>query len=567
MANIILLDDSDVAGPAMQGLLTRGRHACLVAKTVDEAWRHLRESVVIDLVFVELKLPNNAGMLFLQRVRDECYWQKLPVVIYTSSADANQVRKALSLKAQNYLIKPYNEALIYAEIAKATVNPWRAQHFEEVKSFCAQLGLSPIGLAKLRRDLMTKLDQNAEIFPHWTTSRENATVYEQIDAISAEAEAAGVWAVVDYMKELRTHAEAANWNAFKHSGESLTYASRLIFCQRIPADIPDRLRSDEERVREKEAAERARWMGTDVDLNGPVLTAQAVEKELAALPGCPVIDTVAAAFLMAADSKATSIDPAMERAANDPGLCAQVLIAANKSDEGNDAPTDDPRAAISRLGVIKLNAIAKALTVVPERHMHVPPLTWPDFWMFQVGVGKIAAFICDYLELSYLKSHAYTAGLMHDLGMLLLVRLHPFSLEPMIAYARMKKKPLREAERKYLGLTTREMGACYADASGLPAVYRDVIRWVETPELATENRKLVAIVSLARHVCLHNRIGCCGDLPTDAGAPIVKTSAWQVIQPELFPSFDLGKFEAQAHACCVELRDELVGRRHVSTHR
>lgn len=561
MANILLLDDNEVAGRAMRGLLTRGQHACIVATTADEAWNLLRESVVIDLVFLELKLPNNAGMLFLQRVRDDCFWQKLPIVVYTTAADAIMVRKALGLKAQNYLIKPYNEALIYAEIAKSTANPWRNLHFEEVKSFCAQLGLSPVGLAKMRRDLMTRLDENAEIFPGWTTNRENATVFEQIDAISADAEAAGVWGVVEYMRELRTHAEAANWSAFKTSADSLTYASRLIFCQLNPSYVPDCLRSDEALARQKEAADRARWLGTDVDSHGPVVTKAELEKQLAALPGCPVIDTVAAAFQMAADKKATSLDAVMERSANDPGLCAQVLAAANHGDDAEATLTDDPRAAVSRLGVLKLNNLGKAFPLIPERHMHVAPLTWADFWMFQVSVAKLAQFICDYLELSYLRANAYTAGVMHDIGMLLLVRLYPFALEPMMQYAQAHKKSLRETERKFLGMTTREMAAYFADTSGLPPVYRNVIRWVDTPELATENTEIVAIVALARHLCLHNRVGCCGDVPVAPLPPITKTAAWQVLQPQLFPSFDVGKFEAQAHACCVELRDELVGHR------
>ncbi len=560
MANILLLDDNEVAGKAMQGVLARGRHGCIVATKADEAWRHLRESVVIDLVFLELKLPGNAGMIFLQKLRDDCFLKVLPVAVYTGVADINQVKKAVALKAQNYLIKPYTETAIFGEIAKVSANPWRNLHFEEVKSFCAQLGLSLDALATLRRNLMGRLDECAKTFPRWTVRRENATVFEEIDAVSADAEAAGVWGVVDYFRELRGHAESAHWDAFKHCADSLEYASRLIFCQLNPSYTPDCLRSDEEKARIKEAAERSRWSGADVDVSGPVVARAEIEQQLAALPGCPVVDTVAAAFLMAADGKATSIDPAMERAANDPGLSAQVLVAANKGTDAENTVTDDPRAAVNRLGVIKLNALAKALPVVPERHLTVPPLTWADFWMFQIGVGKLSLFICDYLELSYLKANAYTAGLMHDIGLLLLVKLHPFALEPMVRYARARKVSLREAEKKYLGMTTREMGCAFAEGVGLPPVYRRVIQWVETPEAATEHVDLIAIVSLARHLCLHNRIGCCGDLPDGSPPPISQTSAWQLLQPRLFPSFELPKFEAGAHACCVELHQTLLGR-------
>ena len=449
MANILLLDDSEVAGRAMQGILARGHHACIVTSTIEDAWKQLREAVVIDLVFLELKVkastaempalgekvPDNVGMLFLQRLRDDSFLKKLPVVVYTTLADAAQVRRALSLKAQNYLIKPYNETTIYSEIGKAAANPWRNLHFEEVKSFCAQVGITPEALSKMRRELMTRLDDCGHIFPGWATSRVNATVYEQIDALTADAEAAGVWGLVDYLHDLRAQAEADNWSVFKSSAASLDYASRLIFCQLNPSYIPDALRSEEDRAREKEAAERARWLNIDVDRSGPVLAAKDVEKHVLALPGCPVIDTVAAAFLMSADGRATSINALMELVASDPGLSAQVLCTVNRGQSDDVMPTEDPRSAVSLIGVLKLNALARSLPTMVERHFHVGSINWPDFWMFQVGVGKMSEFICDYLDLGYLKTNAYTAGLLHDLGKLLLVRLYPAGFEAMVRYA------------------------------------------------------------------------------------------------------------------------------------
>jgi CheY-like chemotaxis protein/HD-like signal output (HDOD) protein len=560
MANVLLLDESDVAGQAMRGILARGHHGCLIAKTLEEALARLRDAVVIDLVFLEVHLPHNAGFAFLQRLRDDCFWKKIPVVIYTSAAEPAQVKKAIALQIQGFLIKPYRDTVIYDEIAKATANPWRNLHFEEPRSFCAQMGLTPDGIAKLRRDLMARLDECAQQFPKWTTKRENATVFEQIDALANDATTAGVWAVVDYLAELRAQAEAENWAAFKYSADALAFAGKLIFHQLNPSYLPDCLRSAEEIENTRLAAERTRWLGADVDQNGPVIAADIVKKQVAGLPSCPVIDTSAAAFLMAADGRAQSVNTIMELVAHDPGLCAQVLIAANKLDGDASAPTDDPASAVNLLGVLKLNALAKSTATVPERHMRVPPITWANFWLFQVAVGRLAQFICDYLEFPYLRGKACTAGVLHDLGKLLLLRLYPFGFQAMVGYAQKHKLPLHEAERRYIGCTTRELGALFAEHHGLPPVFSHVIRWVETPDQATEHTDLVAMVSLARHVCLHNHVGYCGDTPNDSCPPIRETAAWRVLQPRLFPSFDLAKFEAQAHAYCLELRQELLGR-------
>ena len=560
MANILLLDDSDVAGRAMQGILARGHHPLLVATTMEDAWKRLREAVVIDMVILEIKLPQYGEFLFLQRLRDDCFLKNIPAVIYTSVAEQGQVRKALALNTQAYLIKPYTDTVIHNEISKAGANPWRNLHFEEPRSFCAQMGLTLDALNRMRRDLMARLDECAKIFPTWSTARENATVFEQIDALADEATTAGVWAVVDCLGELRTRAEAADWAAFKTSADSLSFASRLIFHQLNPSYLPDCLRTTDDIANEKRAAERARWLSIDVDANGPVIQPDDLKKQMSTLPGCPVIDTAAAAFLMTADGRAQSINSVMELAANDPGLCAQVLSAASKLEGDATEQAEDPQTAVSLLGVLKLNALAKSMPTVEERHMRVPPITWANFWMFQVAVGKVAQFICDYLEFGYLRNKAYTAGLLHDLGKLVLVGLHPFGFQAMVGYAQARKVPLHEAEQKYIGCTTRDLGALFAEQSGLPAIYGHVIRWVETPELATEHADLVAMVSLARHVCLHNHVGYCGDTPRDSCPPIAETAAWRLLQPRLFPSFDLVKFESQAHALCLELRQELLGR-------
>ena len=97
-----------------------------------------------------------------------------------------------------------------------------------------------------------------------------------------------------------------------------------------------------------------------------------------------------------------------------------------------------------------------------------------------------------------------------------------------------------------------------AETQGLPKVYANVIRWIDTPALATEHMDLIAMVALARHVCMHARVGCSGDTPAGEGA-LAATPAWSMLQPRLFPSFDLKKFEVQAHAFCLTVKNELSG--------
>jgi len=122
------------------------------------------------------------------------------------------------------------------------------------------------------------------------------------------------------------------------------------------------------------------------------------------------------------------------------------------------------------------------------------------------------------------------------------------------------KDPRSMTERLYVGCTTRERAAHCARQRGLPTVFCHVIRWIETPEDAVEDTTLVAVVSLARHVCLHNHVGHCGDTPKDHCPPVEESAAWRVLQNRVFPSFSLPAFESKARSFCAELKQELAGR-------
>ncbi|MDD2765202.1 MAG: HDOD domain-containing protein [Opitutaceae bacterium] len=559
MANILLLDSSDVAGRAMHGILTHANHRCAAVTGSAEAWRFIREHVQVDLLFLELKLKGENGLTFIQRLRGDVFLKHLPVVIYTSVGDQPVVKAALALKIQNYLIKPYHEELVYTEIAKAGANPWRNLHFEEEKSFCAQMNIAPQDLRGMRQDLLPAVDGLREMWTAMADDLQHPEVFAQISDLAEKAEAAGVWVAVEYLEELRGRLETGAWAELKKSPDDLGYVRRLIFCQLNPGHVPEGFLSDQERKEQQGTQERDRWVRTDVTLNGPMAKQAEVEQQIDALSGCPVIGTVAAQFQMTADGRASSLNRVMDLVAQDPGLSAQILIAANRLERDMPSPIEDPRVAVGLLGEIRLNAMAKALPGVEERWIYAPPITWPHYRMFQLAVARVALFTAEYLELRGLTANAYTAGLLHDLGRLLLLRLYPYAFQAMVAYARREAVPLPEAERRYLDCTTRAMGEYFARKHGLPRIYRNVIHWVETPGEAIEDVEMVGVVSLARHICRYHRVGYGGDAVGEAGPPIAEAAAWPLLQERVFPSFSLRKFDAEVHVFCADLRQTLTG--------
>jgi len=91
---------------------------------------------------------------------------------------------------------------------------------------------------------------------------------------------------------------------------------------------------------------------------------------------------------------------------------------------------------------------------------------------------------------------AYTAGLLENIGHLVLDRFLDSSMEAIRAVA-LSGSSLIDAEKRVLGMHHAEIGARLTTRWSLPEVLVDVIRHHHHPELAGEDRELAATIHLA----------------------------------------------------------------------
>lgn len=560
MANILLLDDDEVATRALQGVLSHGNHRTVCAGTVDEALRLLAEIVRIDLVFLEVKLPGRNGLEFLQKVKADPFLKLLPCVVYTGIANSEVVKKCLTLGVQNYLIKPYNEEAVHKEVARAVSNPWRNLHFEEAKSYCRLMGITLEDLVKERDGLAERLAAQAPMIAG-RASAHDPGVGLFFKEIAEAAETAGAWGVVEFAQARNRAASFGLWDQLAQTHEELLFASRLLHYQHHPEPLVTPAEAAATEAAKEEERLRSLWMNADLSEGRTFIDRASVELQVQELPAFPVMENVGAAFHMAADSKSASLTHLIDLVNKDPSLTAQVLIAANALAHDEGTTIEDTRIAVGKLGNLRLAALARSMPTLPERLMDLPPISWPHFWAFQMGVARMTQHCCVALEFPNLTSIAFTAGLLHDVGKLILLKLFPHGFPAMVQLSRRENISLQAAEVRYLGCDAQELGGWFAASHGLPAAYHSVIRYVNTPgEAPAEHRELVAMVSLARVLCLHSHVGFCGDTAKDTSPPLEESAAWAVLRERVFPAFNLKEFEHQAHGVCLKLKQELAGR-------
>lgn len=563
MANLLLVDPAEVARKALQGILARGRHRLAAVPSTAAAMEFLQQNEITDLVVLEMELEGEEdGLALLRRLRAHPFLRQVPVIVYTSLAHRDAAPAALALGVQNFLFKPYVDTDVFTEVGKATAHPWRQALFAEEKTFCARQRVQPDELRRRLETLRVQLEGAGQSLASLAAAANADAIFSLMEDLVVAASESGAVSISPFLEELWAEAEQTKWNELADAAATVSFAGRLVANRIHPGHVTEGFLSEHERHAQEEAKARAVWTRAIAEDCLPVVPRSRLERQLDELHGCPVVDSAAAGFQMAATGHPSSLAPLMDLADKDPGLCAQVLIAANHARQHEDTgdPVDNARLSIGLLGEERLSQLARQLVTVEARLLDHPPFSWPQFWMFQLGVAQLARHTCTYLGLESLESRAYTAGLLHDLGTLLLARLEPFGLRAALDYARQHRIPLAAAQRKLLDCTGRELAARFAERHRMPECYVSVIRWLDTPAQATTDAALVAVVSLARDLCLLNHVGSSGENRKVELQPLDRTAEWEILRAYVYPSFNLHKFEAQVHAMSRELTRELSGR-------
>lgn len=562
MANILLVDPDKVAQMAMGGIVARGGHRFVALDSAAQAWKFIRRNVRIDLVFLELKLGEETGVSLIQDLKEDCILRSIPLIVYTGQPERDYVRQALELRVQNVLLKPYREEVVFAEISKASSEPWLLRYFESDDS-----DWEPERRNAMLEKLGKALADGQESIGKRKLSPEQSPkpIIDWLKRLSAVASKACAEGVVRCLDELVYKTSAGKWPTGDENTDGLGLAARMISSYLDYERVPEVFMTEAERNEEEEALARAHWNDAVEEDRCPVVGFDQLKREMDNLSSCPIIDSISASFQMSANGSPKSLAPLFDLVYRDPGLTVQILIGANrlkKSQEDGEAPEiEDTRMAIGLLGETRLAAMGAHFENVEERLFDVSArLNWPTFRLFQLGVAHVAKYICEYLEMHNLAQVAYTAGLTHDYGKVILAGLHPYSLGAIQQYAMESILSLEVAEKCFLSCTTQEMAVYYAEKQGLPKRFINVIRWLDRPAEAVLDRDLIAVVSLARDLCYHNKVGYNGGTSLGDSASLNSSPQWALLRNRVYLNFDLERFERQLKGECQAIKREIAGK-------
>ena len=174
--------------------------------------------------------------------------------------------------------------------------------------------------------------------------------------------------------------------------------------------------------------------------------------------------------------------------------------------------------AVRQVGVMEIRRLASTLSVVRTFPDSLNHLDYTEFWRHSLGVAGAARLLA---VLSYRRSRldpeeAYTAGLLHDVGWLLLDQYLPDVASSIMQLARARRLARLEAEREVLGTDHGEVGGMLLERWNLPAEIIEAVSWHHDPETSsTAGRNLARLVHVSDHVCRRAGIGDADGAPRE----------------------------------------------------
>ncbi len=105
MPNILVVDDEPVSLMLLDAILRRSKYEVMTALSAQEA-RSLLETEPIDLIILDLLMPDVDGLTFLQQLRENEKYQHLPIIVFTAVSQNRVRQEAFQKGATTFLTKP-----------------------------------------------------------------------------------------------------------------------------------------------------------------------------------------------------------------------------------------------------------------------------------------------------------------------------------------------------------------------------------------------------------------------------------------------------------------------------
>lgn len=235
----------------------------------------------------------------------------------------------------------------------------------------------------------------------------------------------------------------------------------------------------------------------------------------------PSLPSVVMALLASMGRDDVNIDVLAQQITQDQALTAKTLRLGNSSFYGMAHQVTTIQEAIAILGFRTVRNLASTAALIGA-FAGTTHTSFNDapFWRHAIAAAVCARELAIPLNLN--PEHAYTAGLLHDIGRLVLVTQFPANYEATMAHREKQDCSLLDAEQAVLGINHAKVGHILTQYWKFPESIQAAVACHHAPEV--KGMQPLALVILAANIIAH-ALDLSGD--TDDLVPPVPTGLWK----------------------------------------
>ncbi|MCG8570048.1 MAG: response regulator [Spirochaetes bacterium] len=116
MAHILIIDDSATLRASLSFILTEADHEVDEAENGAQGLERYQEKNDYHLIITDINMPEMNGLEFLENLRKMN--REIPVLVLTTESDKDKIEQAKALKANAWIIKPFQQDDLLAVVSK-----------------------------------------------------------------------------------------------------------------------------------------------------------------------------------------------------------------------------------------------------------------------------------------------------------------------------------------------------------------------------------------------------------------------------------------------------------------
>jgi len=218
----------------------------------------------------------------------------------------------------------------------------------------------------------------------------------------------------------------------------------------------------------------------------------------------------------------------------DPSLTTRVLDLVNSIFFGS---KDNKRiSGVEEASIfLGLNRIRELLVATPvieeifELGKNAPSFNWEEFWKHSIGSAILTRELLSILDQTYEEEADYVAGLLHNLGTLILGITFPEHFQKVYLNKYSSIDEIAEFERKAIGWDHPKIGAYYLWNHHISDQVVDAIHWHNDPTQAKESPLLAAAIQVSDRAVTELGVRGLGKFPTPPKGSYKELSGWTML--------------------------------------